>query len=98
MKRYIFKDHPERQPDEVWLGMFDDERECGDGTDRTRWGCIGWTTRRQGNALPNGSFPVFVKQDEIRRAKDGEKILANLLPVSEITRDIIISLAEACLF
>jgi hypothetical protein len=85
------KEHPERKPDEVFLGYFSDN-DCHDGTGRTQWECVGWKTKRRGinvydtdgkleefSELSNYT-PVFVKQDEIRKAEDGEKILASLLP------------------
>jgi hypothetical protein len=81
-----FKNHPERQDDEIFLGFFDDTEDCLDGTGRTSWECVGWKTRRQGNFVdpdaPSPSFPVFVKQDEIRQYTDGQRLLAGLIPQS----------------
>ena len=81
------KDHPERMDDEVYFGNFDEE-DCGDGTGRTGWECVGWKTKRKGQVAYNvrgvpylGAapiFPVFVKQSEIN-AKDPE-ITKGLLP------------------
>lgn len=83
------KNHPERRDDEVFITNSDDEFDFESGTRSYR--AIEWRTKRRGNisydsnGKPLGdkwpeSFPVFVKQEEIRMAEDGEEILKSLLP------------------
>lgn len=83
--------HPERMPDEVFITNADfDKMLLSDDEDtRSSWEAVGWKTKRRGivaydiNGIPLGnrwpdSFPVFVKQDEIKKVD--EKILNRLLP------------------
>jgi len=89
MKNDFNKNHPERLDDEVFVANADDEINPQRGI--TSYRAIGWTTKRRGgiaynaNGKPfrgNGhkSFPVFVKQREIKAEEDGEEILKELLP------------------
>jgi hypothetical protein len=84
------KDHPEREPDEVYLGNFSETDAWQDDDGRSSWEIVGWISKRKGNIARNihgvaycddgEMFPGFVKIDEIRRSKHGEEILALLLP------------------
>lgn len=93
MKKDFNRDsHPERQDDEVWITNTDNQRELiplDEDMSGSGWDSIGWKSKRAGNiAYDNkgvplggswrGAFPVFVKQEEIRK-KDA-KILEGLLP------------------
>ena len=89
MKNDFNKNHPERLSDEVFITNADDEINFPEG--KSSFQVIGWKTKRRGNVAydingkPLGSrwpesFPVFVKQKEIRAEKDGDKILEGLLP------------------
>lgn len=94
-KNNMFKDYLGREADEVYIGHFYVDTDCLDGSEMTIWESIGWKTKRQGEneeidgvpRLPEFR-PVFVKQDEIKQAKGGEEILANLLPGSYSELDI----------
>lgn len=89
MKNNFNKNHPERLDDEVFITNADNEINFPKG--KSSYQVIGWKTKRRGNVAYdiNGkplenrwpeSFPVFVKQEEIRMEKDGDEILKRLLP------------------
>lgn len=89
MKNDFNKNHPERLDDEVFITNADDEINFPKG--KSSYQAIGWRTKRRGNVpydingkpLKDGrSFPVFVKQEEIRVEEDGEETLKRLLPIS----------------
>ena len=80
--------HPERQPDEVFLTNTDDDSTFSEDG-RSEYEQIDWRTKRRGitsydpkgKVIPNchpGVFPVFVKQAEIKSRKP--HILKDLLP------------------
>ncbi len=75
--------HPERLPDEVFIGNADDSKHPDDSS----FQFIGWKTKRKGEIAYNtegkpilGKFPVFAKIEEIKAKKDGEELLKRMLP------------------
>ena len=86
MENDFNKNHPERLGDEAFICNADNQINPGRG--KSSFQAIGWKTKRRGNVaydingkpLNDGSFPVFVKQEEIRAEEGGDKILEGLLP------------------
>lgn len=85
------KNHPERQKDEVWVTNADDGNDFDDIGEPSSYSQVGWKTKRKGNVAYDidgkplgmrwpGSFPVFAKQEEIKKVTDGEDILKRMLP------------------
>lgn len=92
----MYKDHPERTGDEVYIGHFHITNRPDDQLEQTIWESISWKSKRCGrNTKTNGELsvppycPVFVKQEEIKVSENGEEILACLVPGSYSQNEIV---------